>query len=197
MGVKLASASAGSVEIVAPATASNYTATMPEGSGTVVINGVNNITSGTAQGSTSGTAIDFVNIPSWVKRITVMFNGVSTNGTNNSRVQIGDAGGIETSGYAGTNTTLLGTGPNTSNFTAGFDFFESGSAASVRNGILILCNVSGNIWSASGQLGLSDAARFTSLAGVKTISDTLTQIRITTVGGTDTFDAGSINILYE
>jgi len=90
MGVKLQSASAGSVELVAPSTASNYTATMPAGTGNVVVNGVNSsIVSGTAVASTSGTSIDFTSIPSWVKRITVMFNGVSTNGSSNLLVQLG------------------------------------------------------------------------------------------------------------
>jgi len=34
-------------------------------------------------------------------------------------------------------------------------------------------------------------------AGTKTISGVLDRIRLTTVNGTDTFDAGSVNILYE
>jgi hypothetical protein len=90
MGVKLVSASAGSVEIVAPTTASNFTATLPAGTGTMVVNGVNSsIVSGTTVASTSGTSIDFTSIPSWVKRVTVMFNGVSLNGAINPLIQIG------------------------------------------------------------------------------------------------------------
>ena len=67
----------------------------------VVINGSAGVTTnsgavydglqrGTAVASTSGTSVDFTSIPSWVKRITVMFNGVSTSGTSNPLVQLGD-----------------------------------------------------------------------------------------------------------
>jgi hypothetical protein len=181
----------GSITLLAPAVAGSNTQTLVAATGTLAP-----LIADTAKSATS-TSVDFTGIPSWVKRITVMFSGVSTNGTSNARIQIGDSGGIETTGYAGTNTTLQGTGPNSANFTAGFDFLEAGNASSVRNGVLFLCNVSGNSWAASGQLGLSDVVRFTSLAGVKTLSDVLTQVRITTVNGTDTFDAGTINILYE
>jgi hypothetical protein len=68
-----------------------------DGSASVTINNgaVLGITSGTAVASTSGTSIDFTSIPLWVKRITVMFAGVSTNGTSPFLVQLGDAGGIE------------------------------------------------------------------------------------------------------
>jgi hypothetical protein len=203
MGVKLVSASAGSVEIVAPATASNFTATMPDGSGTVVINGVNSaIVSGTAVASTSGTSIDFTGIPSWVKRITVMFNGVSANGGDPVQVQIGDSGGVETSGYSGAVLTVISNSAYLAEVLPGAGFrFETATgsitAAATRSGHLILTNVSGLIWVASGNLGNSGNTVFSSVAGTKTLSGTLDRVRITTVNGADTFDAGSINILYE
>jgi hypothetical protein len=43
----------------------------------------------------------------------------------------------------------------------------------------------------------NDFAMPFSSSGTKSLSATLDRIRITTVNGTDTFDAGSINILYE
>ena len=99
MGVKLVSASGGSVEINPPATASSFTATMPAGTGNVVVAGINSaITAATAQASTSGTSIDFTGIPSWVKRITVMFSGVSTIGSSYTIIKLGDSGGVETKG---------------------------------------------------------------------------------------------------
>jgi len=69
-----------------------------DGSASVTINNgaVLGITSGTAVASTSGTSIDFTGIPSWVKRITVMFDVVSTNGSAIILIQLGDSGGIET-----------------------------------------------------------------------------------------------------
>jgi hypothetical protein len=156
------------------------------------------LTSGTAV-TASGTSVDFTGIPSWAKRVTVMFNGVSTNGTSNVRVRIGPSGGVETSGYLGASITCLSTGVNTQAFTAGFDFYDGGAAAAVRNGVMILALLasSTNTWTASANLGQSDAARFIGLGGSKPLAGALSIVRITTVNGTDTFDAGSINILYE
>ncbi len=155
------------------------------------------ITAGTAVASTSGTSIDFTSIPSWVKRITVMFNTVSTNGTSNLQIQLGDAGGVETTSYASNcgssgGGTQLVTG---SNITTGFLLYSQDGASSSFSCQAVFTNVSGNIWVGS-VCGLV-SSRVLVGGGVKTLSDTLTQIRITTVNGTDTFDAGSINILYE
>jgi hypothetical protein len=153
-------------------------------------------TAGTAVVSTSGTSIDFTSIPSWVKRITVMFNGVSLSGTSAFLIQLGDSGGIETTGYSGGGVRIASATVNSSAFTTGFSFNNT-TAACVYGGNLILCNVSGNIWSASGALGGSATEFSNTTGGSKELSATLDRVRITTVNGTDTFDAGSINILYE
>ena len=153
------------------------------------------ITSGTAVASTSGTAIDFTSLPSWVKRITVMFNGVSTNGTSVPIIQIGDSGGFETSGYTG---SVANNGASATNFSTGFALVGSSTlAALAQSGHIVITNISGNIWIASINLGRTDSAMVFNGAGNKTLSDVLDRIRITTVNGTDTFDAGTINILYE
>ena len=197
MGVKLVSASGGSVEINPPATASNFVATMPAGTGTVSVNGVSsNIVSGTAQNSTSGTSIDFTGIPSWVKRVTVMFSGVSLSGSSQFLIQLGDSGGIETTGYSGggfrtSSSTVAG-----ANSTAGF-YFANTTAATVFSGMITITNLSANTWVAMGLLGGDVTEVVDATAGGKTLSATLDRVRITTVNGTDTFDAGSINILYE
>lgn len=196
MGVKLVSASAGSVEIVAPATASNYTATMPAGTGTVVINGVNSaLISGTAVASTSGTSIDFTSIPSWVKRITVMFNGVSTNGTSDVQIQLG-AGSVTTSGYASSNSSGAA-GVATASATTGHLACTQVSATNLFNGHVVFTNISSNIWVGSGLLMATGTTGFNISGSTVTLSGTLDRLRVTTVVGTDTFDAGSINILYE
>jgi len=173
--------------------------------GTLQANGVTGnvypLVSGTAQASTSGTSIDFTGIPSWVKRVTVMFNGVSTNGTSVRQIQFGDSGGVETAGYTGSvaTTNSAGTGNNAAFAGAGFALQNSGNtlAADTLYGNLVFTNVSGNIWVGTGILVASNAPASFYVSGGKTLSDVLTQVRITTVGGTDTFDAGSINILYE
>ena len=197
MGVKLVSSSAGSVELVAPVTASNYTATMPAGTGTVAVQGVStNIVSGTAVASTSGTSIDFTGIPSWVKRITVMFNGVSTNGTSAIQIQLG-SGSFTTSGYvggAGRVTTASAAG---SSLTTGFLIAVISAAADTQNGSFVITNLSGNIWTCQGSVFSSNYSATQTGAGLISLGGALDRVRITTSNGTDTFDAGSINILYE
>lgn len=187
MGVKLLSTSGGSVEVNPPATASNFTQTLVPVSSTLAP-----LVSGTAVASTSGTSIDFTSIPSWVKRISVMFSGVSTNGTSSIIVQLGDAGGVETTGYSATAQN----GPNAGgDYTTGFPINNTSGAASVYSGLLTMSLLGSNSWVFNSVMRSSGFVYFA--AGQKATSDTLTQVRITTVNGTDTFDAGSINILYE
>jgi hypothetical protein len=150
----------------------------------------------TAKATTSGTSIDFTGIPSWAKKITVMFNGVSTNGTSNILVQIGTSSGIETTSYTGT-VAAITTTPGVNTLSTGFTSDISASASAVRYGHLILISLGSNLWSASGCLGATGINYSFVTGGVKTLSGTLDRLRITTVNGTDTFDAGSINILIE
>jgi hypothetical protein len=152
------------------------------------------LVSGTSQATTSGTSIDFTGIPSWVKRITVMFNGVSTNGLSNYQIQIGD-GSINTTGYSSVGTGMDATGVSITAYTTGFGI-RSTSATYAISGSVVLTLVSSNIWVANGVLSTSLPFTFTT-SGTKTLSGVLDRVRITTVNGTDTFDAGSINILYE
>ena len=196
MSIVLLGSTSGSCTLQEQAVAGTSVLTLPVGTGTVVANNVNSaIVSGTAVASTSGTSIDFTGIPSWVKRITVMFAGVSTNGSSATLLQLGDSGGVENTGYLGSESNIVGT-VGSSTVTNAFGI-RSASASNVINGTIVLTNLSGNNWTAFGVLGFSSSGSTLLLAGSKSLSDTLTQIRITTVNGTDTFDAGSINILYE
>lgn len=153
------------------------------------------ITSGTAVASTSGTSIDFTSIPSWVKRITVMFNGVSTSGTSLLQIQIG-SGSVSNTGYI--SNSYYPPGPtNSGSITSGFvQLATIVAAAATQQGFSTIVTLGSNIWICNGLL-LDDSARTSYNAGAKTLSGTLDRVRITTVNGTDTFDAGSINILYE
>jgi hypothetical protein len=155
------------------------------------------ITRGTAVASTSGTSIDFTSLPATVKRITVMFNGVSTNGTSPYIIQIG-SGSVTTTGYIGCASTSTTASITTTAFTTGMALIDSpGNAGFVFSGIATITNISGNTWTYSAQLG-ADNVRLGSGAGASpALGGTLDRVRITTVNGTDTFDAGSINILYE
>jgi hypothetical protein len=156
------------------------------------------LTSGTAQASTSGATIDFLSIPSWVKRITVMLDGVSTTGTSNIIVQIGTSGGVETSSYTG-GAANVASGPSItqSNNSNGFLLTASVLAADGIQGSATLTKVSSNLWTYSGVCAFSGSSGMAMGAGSKNLSGTLDRLRLTTVGGVNTFDVGTVNIQYE
>lgn len=158
------------------------------------------ITSGTAVASTSGTSITFSSLPSWIKRITVAFNGVSGSGTANFLIQIG-SGSVTSTGYvSGSVITSIPTGNTTSGVssTAGF-IIAAANAANAYSGIFTLVNQSGNVWVASYVLSTTAGGNQVAQgAGIlSTLAGALDRVVLTNTNGTDTFDAGSINILYE
>jgi hypothetical protein len=157
------------------------------------------INSATAVTSTSGTSIDFTNIPAGVKRITVMFNGVSLSGTATKYIQLGTGGVPTTTGYSGVGGTFYSSSvAGATSFTSAF-VVNDNTAAAADSGHAVFTNVSGNIWVGSitmCQASASPVQIFVS-AGTVTLGGTLNMVRITSSNGTDTFDAGSINILYE
>lgn len=172
---------------------------------TVVSNGTNwqitaqsfGINLGVAVASTSGSNIDLTGIPSWARRVTLTFQGVATNGTNTPLIQLGDAGGIENTGYLGSTASISGASAGSALFTAGIGVANSGWASTiVFYGTLTLTRHSGNTWAASLRLGRSDAAGLLFGDYTKTLSDTLTQVRVTT-NSADTFRAGDINMSWE
>jgi hypothetical protein len=153
----------------------------------------------TEQIPSATTVCDFTGIPSWAKKITVQLVGVSTNGTDDLLIQIGDSGGVETTSYVSVSTLVNAATPNTSSSTAGFIIHLTGNAATVRHGAVTLTleDSSDFTWVASGCVAQSDVATICFVAGSKALSAALDRVRVTTVSGTDTFDAGSVNILYE
>jgi hypothetical protein len=154
------------------------------------------IKSGTAVASTSGTSIDFTSIPSWVKRITVMLSAVSTSGTGLIRFQLGTSSGVVTTGYNGV-ASQLGGGTASATSTSGFDSTNDGGASYNRRGQIIFSTLGSNIWVMNGCYNLGTGAFQYLFSGDVTLGATLDRVRITTTNGTDTFDAGTINILYE
>jgi hypothetical protein len=205
MSLKLNSSGGGSVTLQEPTTASNVTLNLPAADGTVVSTAstavvtpamlTQPLTSGTAVASTSGTSVDFTGIPSWVKRVTVLCSGISKSGTANFLFQLGDSGGVETTGYTGgtfaaSSGAIIYAAP-----TNGFQTLGDAADSVLVYGSIVFTNISGNTWIASGLL--FGNTYNTQIAGEKTLSAVLDRIRVTTTNGTDTFDAGTINILYE
>jgi hypothetical protein len=187
--VAVLGSTSGSITLAAPAVAGSNTQTLVAATGTLAP-----LISGTAV-TASGTSVDFTSIPSWVKRVTVMFSGVSTNGTSNLQIQLGTSGGVQTTGYL-SEADQAGTGANS---TTGLILTRSLPAAGINQGIaqLALLDAVTGTFVCSGTLTRSDAASGSFFSGSKTLSGTLDRIRITTVNGTDVFDAGTINILWE
>ena len=214
MALRLNGSSSGYVELDVPAAAGSHTLTLPDGGGSsgqylqtdgsgglswqTVTDTTTNLTRGTAQSTSSGTGVTFTGIPSTARKITVMFDGVSTTGSTTNDaviVQIG-SGSITTTGYTAvwmySNSGSTGTG----NVSTGFPI-ANGTSSYSFNGWMILTNVSGNTWVAGsvvqGDFPGNDALGFGS--GKITLGGTLDQLKITTVGSS--FDGGSVNILYE
>jgi hypothetical protein len=154
----------------------------------------------TAVASTSGTSITFSSIPSWVERITVALSGVSVSGTQVMQVQLGTGGVATTSGYAAS-AGIFVTGNITSanSLTTGFAFNNSGGGGATQtwSGLVTLVSITGNTWVCSAQVTDTTNVRMGSGGGVISLAGVLDMIRLTTVGGTDTFDAGTVNIIYE
>jgi hypothetical protein len=71
------------------------------------------------------------------------------------------------------------------------------AATSVVTGKITIENLGGNTWVQSGTVFRAGEAFSAVSAGSKTLSGVLTTVRFTTVGSTDTFDAGTINVFYE
>ena len=192
----------GSTGVTSPTGAfTDVTSTTGTFSGAVQASGVATnlypLVSATAQLSTSGTSIDFTGIPSWAKRITVMFNNVSKTGTSSPLIQLITSFGAITSGYTGSG----GSSTSATSYTTGFGI-RATLAADVMSGVvtLFLCDngtINPNNWVASGVLaGTATAVIYTTAGGIS-LGQPLVGVRITTTNGTDTFDLGSINIMYE
>jgi hypothetical protein len=167
--------------------------------GTLQNNGsglINGFTSGTAVATTSGTAFDFTGIPATAKLIIINFHEMSLSGGDNFFVQIGDSGGIETSGYISSSAYDGVTESYTSSTDAYTIVSGGGGASSIFSGIcfISLMDSSTNTWVSShtGKMA-TDYSVFG--GGSKSLTGVLTQVRITR-SGSNTFDAGKLNIMY-
>jgi hypothetical protein len=150
---------------------------------------------GTAQNSTSGTSVLFTGIPATAKRITVMFNGVKTSGTSTKQLQIG-SGSLVTTGYTTSYTQVGSAGTSAGNLSTGFPI-DLADTTMTNYGSLVLNSFGNNIWMYTSIIGRANEAYTTYAAGAVSLSGALDRVNITTVNGTDTFTAGSINILWE
>jgi hypothetical protein len=150
------------------------------------------LTLGTPVATTSGTSVPLTGIPSTVNQITVMLNGVSTNGSSRVMLQIGDSGGIETTGYIGNG----GYSTNGAEVSTGFPISDGMASGDTIFGTFTLTRYNGNEWICASSFYQKGSNKFINGGGSKTLSATLDRVSLTTVGGTDTFDAGGYNVAY-
>jgi hypothetical protein len=208
MTLRLNGSTSGYTEIDAPAVAGSNTLVLPTGNGSdgniLGTDGAGNLSwvggrmvLATAQNTTSGTAIDFTGIPSWVKRVTVTIADVSTNSSNASLLQFGSSNTIQTTDYK-SRTSFVG--GNTATSTSGFIWgVTGGGAGNTYRGSIVATLVGSNVWVATGMVDVQDGNGNVNLnAGRVTLSGALDILRIQAgTAGTETFDAGTVNILYE
>lgn len=195
----------GTIILESPNTNTNRTITLPDATATLAstayvdssVATAARMVTGTAVASTSGTAVDFTGIPSWAKRVTVMFSGVSTSGTSIVQVQVGSTT-FSTSGYV-SSIALINGGTGQGGLTTGLAVLTPASAANASSGFVALSLINSNQWVLSGNLQTTAAtgAIFMVAGSSPSLAGALDRIRITTVNGTDTFDAGTINIMWE
>jgi hypothetical protein len=153
------------------------------------------ITSDTSVGT--GNSYDITGIPAGVRCVHVLFEGVSTASTSAILVQLGDAGGIETSGYVAEGSHLIsGSSVSTSSSTAGFLMSYHAASQSLSGVMDLYLKDAANFTWISSHNGRLATNIVLSGAGVKSLSAALTQIRITTVNGSQAFDAGTIALQY-
>ena len=177
---------------VSPTTAGNVLFTA-DGS---VWSSTQKIVRGTAVTLTTQTAVDFTSVPSWVKRITLTFQGISLNGTSNFLIRLGTGGTPTTSGYV-SGSSSIGSAVASLTSSVGFAMQVGSTAALSVSGSVSFVNLSSNIWTANGVGGYAGTTGTITVGGHISLSGTLDMVRLTTINGTDTMDAGSVNILYE
>ena len=199
--VVISGATSGAVTLAVPAEAGTRTLTLPAETGSVLTtvstssNVLPTINNSTTVATTSGTAIDFTGIPSGVKKITILFNQVSCNGTAPRLLQIGTSSGLVTSGYISSGAYCgLGQGGATS--TAGFLAGAGGGVADKTVGTAVIQTIGSNTWCMSSVTGDGTAAYTKMGGGSITLGAVLDRVRLSTTSGA-TFDHGSVNIAWE
>jgi hypothetical protein len=195
-GSTTASTGSGGVVLASSPTLSSPTINSPTFGGTPTM-GASFITRMSAGGvSASGnTSVDFTSMPSWINTITLMFRNISTVSNDNILVQLGTSSGFTTSGYVSTSIDFDGNGGVATNSTAGL-IVKLNPGSNIVNGTMIIAYTGSNAWVNNHTLS-NNTNIMTVGGGTIALGGTLDRVRITTVSGTDAFDAGTLNISYQ
>jgi hypothetical protein len=199
--VTVQSSGANEVAVVSPGTAATFTVILTSGTSAASwdFKFGSTLTLGAVVATTSGTSIDFTGIPAWVKRITVNYSLVSTNGSNGLIVQLGTSGGIVSTLYECQFVEAVAGAAGAGTSTTGFYCVNMNSSSGVASGsvVLSLLSPAAFTWVMTGNGSNTNSARAYSASGGRSLAAVLDRVRLTTVGSTNTFDAGSVNVSYE
>lgn len=155
------------------------------------------IVTSAVQNTTSGTSIDFTGIPPWAKLISVAIQGMSTNGTSNVILRLGTSAGAAAAGYLGSHFGSATVNVINQTIPTGFIMETAMQTSFVIHSVFHLVNLGGNVWVATGTMGENTTARSSFVTGSIGLPGVLDRVRLTTAGGTDSFDAGSMSITYQ
>lgn len=205
MPLKLNSSGGGSVTLDVPSTASTFTATVPAQTGTLITSAGSAVVTPTmlsqpltlmASQTASGSSVDFTGIPSWVKRITVIVQDISFAAAGASRLRIGTSAGLVSTGYTTQTYAIVGGGATTSSSnTDGLGYTTTAAGSGTNSGTFVLTNVTGNTWLSTQQISRPADSYLLFAVGSITLSGVLDRVSLVAV--TSTFDAGTINVIYE
>lgn len=183
-----------------PGTSGQFLKTNGAGANPAWATVASNPTLDTEQATTSGTTKDFT-IPAGAKRIVVMLDGVSTNSsTALLGIQLGDSGGIETTGYISRAIVAKDAAASVGlSITSRFGItVEAGAASVAYSGHVVLTRInSSHTWICSAVISTDTLTlSVTTMAGNKTLDAELTTVRLMNSTGA-TFDLGAVNVLYD
>lgn len=178
--------------------------TITAGSNVIVTNAAGSISIAALSGAgpVTGTATNFsgtsnliTGLPFTLKRIQIAFAGMQTSGTSLPILQIGPSGGLVTTGYLG----AVDSAGTAASISAGFNAHRTWASTSVSHGCytLTLIDSATNTWACTGTFGNSNSASTSYVGGSIALSGALERFAITTVGGTNTFSAGSFNYVCD
>jgi hypothetical protein len=157
--------------------------------------GVGVITNGALQ-SVPGAGLTVGSIPAGVRRITVVLNGVSNDGSGTSLLRLGTSGGLITSGYASDyGRSVHGSTCYVGHNTTGI-LLSNNSAAEAVYGVaeFVLADAATNLWFCSFQ-GFASSTAILNSFGFIALSGPVTQLALLPFSGT--FDAGSMSVSWE
>lgn len=148
--------------------------------------------------TSAGTNNVFSSIPSWAKKITVVFDAISLSGSANLLLQLGTSAAIESSSYASNCATVQSSATVITTDTFGIVTRLAGTS-NYASGIIDLIKIYGNFWIAKGAVRHFGASDFVStVTGQKNLSGAIGQLRLISSNGTDTFkSSGAFNVFYE